>query len=135
MSNYFGAMGTAIYNKLKAGTALTAELGGTLIYESQAPDNAALPFVVYNHQGGGPENISPGNLQSDIWQVRGYAATRAAANRIDGLVYDLLHKGSLTVTGYTNIWTVKEQNISMLENPPDGVKIYSAGGLYRVRLT
>ena len=134
MSNFFGAMGTAIYDKLKAGTALTTELGGSLIYMDQSPDGAALPYVIYNHQGGGPENISPGNLQSDIWQVRGYAATRAAANRIDGLVTDLLHRGSLTATGYTNIWTAKETNISLVENPPDGAKIYSAGGLYRVRI-
>ena len=134
MSNFFGAMGTAILDKLKAGTALIAELGGTAIYVDQAPDGALLPYVVYNHQGGGPENISPGNLQSDIWQVRGYAATPASANRIDGLVTDLLHRGSLVATGYTNIWTAKETDISLVENPPDGAKIYSAGGLYRVRL-
>ena len=66
MSNFFGAMGTAILDKLKAGTALIAELGGTAIYVDQAPDGALLPYVVYNHQGGGPDNISPGNLQSDI---------------------------------------------------------------------
>jgi hypothetical protein len=134
MSNYFGAMGTAIYNKLKAGTALVAELGGTAIFEGMGTANQTLPYVIFNHQGGGPENISPGNLQSDIWQVRGYASTRAAANRIEGHVSDLLHRGSLTATGYTNIWTVKETNLSLVENPPDGAKIYSAGGLYRVRV-
>lgn len=134
MSDYFGAMGTAIYNTLKAGTALITELGGTFIYFEQAPDHASLPYIVYNHQGGGPENISPGALQSDVWQVRGFASTRAAANRIDGNIYDLLHRKTLTVSGYTNIWTVKELNISLVENPPSGEKVYSAGGLYRVRL-
>jgi hypothetical protein len=134
MSDYFGAMGTALYTTLAAGTALISELGGTAIYADYAPDSASLPFVVFSHQGGGPENISPGNLQSDVWQVRGYAETRAEANRIDGLCTDLLHRKILTVSGYTNIWTVKESNISLVEIPPDGANVYSAGGLYRVRI-
>lgn len=135
MSDYFGAMGTAILNKLKAGTALITELGGTYIYADQAPDTASPPYVVFNHQGGGPENISPGNLQSDIWQIRAYATTRAQANRLDGDIYDLIHRKILSVSGYANLYTWKEQNISLVENPPDQAKIYSAGGLYRVRLS
>lgn len=133
MSNYFGAVGSAIYSKLGAGTALTAELGGTLIYSDQAPDNAALPYVVFSYQAGGAENITPSDMHSDVWWVRGYAATRATANRIHGHVYDLLHQGSLTISGYTNYWMVEESNILLTENPPDGVKVYATGGLYRIR--
>ena len=135
MSDYFGAMGTAIYNTLKAGTALTTELGGTFVYADQAPDNASLPYIVFNHQGGGPENISPGNLQNDLWQIRGFASTRAQANRIDGDVTDLVHRVNISISGYTTVWCVKETNISLVENPPDGAKIYSAGGFYRVRIS
>jgi hypothetical protein len=134
MTDYLGAMGTAIYNQLKAGSALVAELGGTAIYCGLAPDHTSLPYVVFNHQAGGPENISPGNLHSDVWQVRGYAASLAQANRIDGLIQDLLHRQIISISGYTNIWTVKEENISMVESPPSEARIYSAGGLYRVRV-
>jgi len=135
VSDYFGAMGTALYSTLSGGTALISELGGTAIYSEQAPDNATLPYVVFNHQGGGLENIVHDNLRNDIWFVRGYAATRAQANRIDGNCQDLLHKKKLTITGYTNFWTVREDDVSLVETPPDEQRVYMAGGFYRIRIT
>ncbi len=54
------ALETALYNTLSGGTALTALLaGGTAapsIYNQQAPDEAAFPYVVFALQGGGDEN-------------------------------------------------------------------------------
>lgn len=135
MSDYFGAMGTALYSKLAGGTALIAALGGTAIYSEQAPDNTAIPYAVYNHMAGGPENITPKIMHTDLWFVRGYASTRAAANLIDGHISDLLHKGSLTVAGWTTFWLVREESIALVDNAPNGEKIYSAGGTYRVRLS
>lgn len=139
MSDFFGAMGTALYSKLAGGTALITALGGTAIYADLAPDDTSLPYVVFSHQGGGPENIEPRDLRSDLWWIRAYASTRGAANLLDGHVSDLLHKGSLTVSGWTCFWLVREMDIalsqSLVENLPSGEKVYTAGGMYRVRLS
>ena len=135
MTDYFGAMGTALFTTLSGGTPLTSELGGTVIYAGHAPDNASLPYVVYSHQGGGPENINSSDLRSDVWNVRGYAATRPQANRIDGQIEALLHRQTITVSGYNTFWLVREENYSLDEQQPDKTWVYTAGGLYRVRLT
>lgn len=131
----FGAMGTAIYSKLAAGTALTSALGGTAIYADQAPDNTSLPYVVFNHMAGGPENITPRDYRTHLWFVRAYAATRGNANIYDGHVSDLLHKGTLSVSGWTTFWLVREEDFSLIENLPNGNKVYMAGATYRVRLS
>jgi len=135
MSDYFGAMGTALYSKLSGGTALTTALGGTFIYSEQAPDGADLPYVIFNHASGGPENIIPVDLRTDAWFVRAYDDDRATANRLDGHISDLLHKGSLSVSGWTCFWLVREESLSLVENLPSGEKTYMAGGMYRVRLS
>lgn len=129
------ATAAAIYSKLQAGTALTALLSGTTaIYHMQAPDGATLPYVVYNHQAGGPENITPSDMNNDIWQVRSYSDVSAAtAGNIDAQVDVLMHGGSLTVTGYTNFWCKRMTNVVLVENTPNG-QIWSCGGLYRIRL-
>lgn len=135
MTDYLGAMGTAIYSKLAGGTALVAALGGTAIYADLAPDGMRLPYVVFSHQAGGPENICPHEMYSDVWFVRAYAASRAQANAIDGHVSGLLHRGGLSVSGYSAFWVVRETTVSLVENPPNGEHVYMAGGLYRVRLS
>ena len=44
----FNALNAGIYTTLAAGTALTGALGGTAIYYQQAPEAAALPYVVFS---------------------------------------------------------------------------------------
>ena len=135
MGDIFGAMGTAIYTKLAGGTALTTALGGTLIYQDQVPDNAGKPYVVFNHMGGGPDNITPRDMRSHLWFVRAYASTRASANAYDGHISGLLHKGTISVSGYSTFWLVREEDISLVENLPNGQNVYVAGATYRVRLS
>jgi hypothetical protein len=67
--------------------------------------------------------------------VRAYAATNAQARRLDGLADDLLHEGSLSVSGWTTFWMVREDDFSLVDNPPNGSPVYMAGGMYRVRLS
>ena len=134
MSDYFGAMGTAIYGQLAAGTALISALGGTAIYADQAPDGAALPYVVFSHQGDGPDTSSGSTLREGVWFARAYAATKAAAASLDGLIDARLHTQSLNVSGWTNIWLVRELDHALVENPPNGEKIYMCGGTYRITI-
>lgn len=132
----FNALHTGIYNKLTGGTALTALLAGTAsIYYQQAPDGAILPYVVFNSQGGGPDNTNASDMRDMVYHVRGYANSPALAGSVDAQISSLLHRGSVTVSGYTNFWLVRETDTSLVENPPDQEKIHMAGGIYRIRLT
>lgn len=135
MTDILGAMGTAIYSKLSNGTALTTAMGGTAIYIDQAPDNASLPYVIFNLVAGGPDNITPRDMRSSLWDVKAFASTRGSANVLDGLCSSLLHGGSVTVSGYTTFWLVRESDFSLVENLPNGGKIYMAGGDYRIRIS
>jgi hypothetical protein len=135
VTDYFGAMGTAIYSTLAAGTALITELGGTAIYQDFAPDGAARPYLIYNHQGGGNENLTHSGLKNNVWFVRGYANTRAKAVAIDAKIDALLNKRTLSITGFTNFWTVRELDQSAVELMPNNSRIYMAGAFYRIRVT
>lgn len=126
----------ALYTKLSGGTALTALLAsGSSIYYMQAYDNAPLPYVVFDMAAGGPENINGSDLRSEVVMVKGYGTSADRAGSIDAACSSLLHKGSLSVTGYVNIWCCRETDISLLENTPSGEKVWMSGGYYRVRLT
>lgn len=130
------ALGSAIYSKLTGSSNLTGLLAGTgAVYRMQAPEAAALPFVVFGLQAGGPENITASDLRDEVYNVQAYARTPALAGSIDAQVSSLLHHGSLTVSGYTNIWCGRETDLEYTESEPTGAIIYHAGALYRIRLT
>lgn len=131
----FNALNTAIYSTLSGGTALTNLLGGTAIYYQQAPDNRSAPYVIYNLQGGGYENIEPRDMWNGVYFVRGFSPNAATAGSIDAQAHALLHKKALSVAGWTNFWLVRESDMALVENMPNGSKLYMAGGMYRIRLS
>ena len=130
------ALNSAIYGKLNASTALTNLLAGTTsIYYLQAPDEASYDYVVFSHQAGSPENIYAGDLRNQLVYVRGYSTTGpAAAGSIDAQISGLLHRGSVTVSGYDNFWLVREEEFNLVENAPNGTKVWMAGAFYRIRI-
>ncbi len=129
------ALETAIYSKLSGGTALIADLGGTAIYNLQVKDNTPLPYVVYSHVAGGPDNITASDSWSQLYLVRAFASTQVKVRSIEANFDALLHRQTLNVSGYTNFWTVRENDApSTVENLPNGEKAYASGGYYRIRL-
>lgn len=129
-------LNAALYSTLSGGTALTALLAGTTsVYFEQAPDDAALPYVVWNYQGGGDDNKSPHRTKQIVAFVRGYNQTGPAlAGSIDAQIDALLHRQALTVSGWANYWTAREQDLSAVETDAANVKTWMSGGYYRVRL-
>ena len=125
---------TGLYTALTGGTALISELGATAIYHRHTPQGTARPYVVYTHSGGGHENINPSDLQNHLYLVKAVADGSKEAGTIDDLVIDLLHGGTLTVAGYTNIWMAREQEVQMTETLRDGKVAYHCGGYYRIRI-
>jgi hypothetical protein len=129
-------LNTAIYTKLAGGTVLTALLtnGTASIFYQQAKDNAVPPYVVWNHMAGGPTNDYPHDSRDQIVFVRGYSTVPALAGTIDAQISTLLHRGTLAVSGYTNWWLARETETALIENAPDGTKVYMAGAQYRIKL-
>jgi hypothetical protein len=136
MSDPLSATAAALYTTLTGGTALTSLLAGTTsVYDTQAPDGASLPYVVFSHAGGGPDNLNASNLENDVWFIRAYTTSgMKAAYAIREQVDALVHKHNLSTTGWRAFWCCRETSITGIENPPDGVRVYAAGGLYRIRL-
>jgi hypothetical protein len=129
------ALDSALYSRLQ-GTAITALLAGTTsLYHIQAPENATLPYIVWNIQGGGDENLDANRTKNLVLFIRAYSENSAAtAGSIDAQVDTALHLAPLTVSGWTNIWFAREQDLESVQLEPSGNRFFMAGGLYRVRL-
>ena len=126
------ALETGLYNALKGSSALITELGGTAIYNKLAPQGTTGAYVIFQWQGGGAENDTPRESESVLYTVRAIADTQAKAATVAGLIDAALHKKTLTITGYTNYWTAREQDLNLLELTADGVQKYHVGGIYRI---
>lgn len=125
------ALNTAIYSKL-GGTATAA---GTAVFFNIAPDTQPLPYIVFDYTGDLDENINPSRLRNALIFARAYAATPAQAGAIDGQVDALLHLQTMTVTGWANFWTARENGFSLAEPDQAGRITHMAGAEYRIRLT
>lgn len=132
MSGHISALETGLYNKLVGQASLITALGGTLIYNQQAPQNPGARYCVFQWQGGGDANESPTRMRNVLYTVRGIATTRAAAGSIDAAIDNALHKQTLTVSGWTNIYCHRETDINFIEQDAGGVNKYHAGGIYRI---
>lgn len=132
----FNAINAALYSTLSAGTALTTLLSSTTaLYNMQAPDGATFDYVVWNVQGGGDDNMTAHRTKNLVVFVRGYSSTSAArAGSIDAKIDSLLHKAILSVSGWSNFWSAREEDISTVEVTEAGNTIWCAGGMYRLRL-
>lgn len=129
-------LNAALYTRLQ-GSASTYLSGTTAIYYKQAPEDAALPYIVWNIQGGGDENLDANRTKNLVLFIRAYArgaGSAALAGTIDNQIDAALHLNPLTVSGWTNIWLARETDIELVDLEPNGTQIHTAGALYRVRL-
>lgn len=127
---------TALYSRLQTTSAVTSLLSGTTaIYNLQAPNNATYPFVVFSLQGGGDDNDTANRTKNLLVFVRAYSGVSALqAGSIDAQIDTALHLAPLTVSGWTDFWLAREEDLETVETEPDGQHIYMRGGFYRVRL-
>jgi hypothetical protein len=129
----FNALNSAINSRLTSGTALVSALGGTAIYHGYAPENRALPFVVWSYSGGGAENMTPNASVNEVIYIRAYATTAKKAAQIDAQVA-LLMETDLSLTGWNNYWLAREDELYLPELDDAGKTTWSCGAYYRVRL-
>ena len=129
------ALETALYTQLTGGTALTALLAGTTsVYNTQAPPGAAFPYVVFNLASGLTENVDDNERDDLYYTVKGVGtATMGQVGNIAAQLDSLLHKQSLSVSGYTNLWQRRTARVQYAEVDA-GITYYHQGGTYRFRL-
>jgi hypothetical protein len=132
VADFQSALEVGLYNKLTTQASLITALGGTLIYNSMAPQNPGTKYAVFQWQGGGDANESPTRMRNLLYTVRGVATTKAVALSIDSAIDDALHNQTLTVSGWTNIQLQRETDINFIEQDAGGVNRYHAGAIYRV---
>lgn len=131
--SFYNELNSAINSRLTGGTALVSALGGTAIYHGGAPDESALPYVVWNHQASNRDNWTPSESAQSVLYVRAYAATAKKAGQIDDCVADLM-KTNLTLTGWTNFWLAREEEFLLPEKDETGSTTWMCGAYYRIRL-
>jgi hypothetical protein len=131
MAGPLGVIDTAIYNKLNV-SAITTLLGSAKIYKSIAPQGTALPFVVFQWQGGGDENVTPRNSVNVVYTVKAVGSTLVSVDNIDAQIKIALHEQTLTVTGWTNYRTQREDAVDFVEVDEAGVVTYHRGAIYRI---
>jgi len=126
------ALETALYTKLANTSALTTELGGTYVYNTNAPQNPPAKYVVFQYQGGGDVNDTKQRSRNVLYAVYGVAQGRAAAAAVDGQIDTALHLGSLTVSGWANnLWLARERDVNFTEQDSTGRPRHRIGGFYR----
>ena len=131
------AVDDAIYAKLAAGTALTTLLGGTAIYNALAPRGSAItyPLVIFSKSSGLDDNTSPCRTRTLVYQVTALSATgKKEAEDIDTVIDTVLHNTTLSVTGWSDYWFMRENDISYVEQIPGGRILWHEGAMYRVRI-
>ncbi len=132
--SFFVDLNTAIDTRLSGGTALISAIGGTAIYNGIAPDESALPYVVWSYQASNRDNWTPSDSSQSLIFIRAYASTALKAGQIDDCVADLM-KTNLTVTGgWNNFWLAREEEFLLPEKDETGVTTWMCGAYYRVRL-
>jgi len=136
MATTLGLINKALYSRLSGGTALTTLLAGTAsIYHMQAPDDAALDYVVFSCMSGGPQNINPSRVEDVTYFIRGYSKIGpAAADAIDAQLDIALHGQPLTISGWTNFWLARISYLVNADVLPNTSKVWMSGGMYRIRL-
>ena len=135
MSGVLNLVSTALYTKFTGDTTLKALVASnTSFYAIKAPKDEAYPFVVWSLLYGGPENITPSDLQSHLYFIRAYATSALTSGNIHARIASLLHQQSITVTGFTNIWLSLEEEYEGEEILETGNTVFMRGGGYRIRL-
>lgn len=130
------AVATALYGSLSADSTLTTLLGGTRIYQDQAPQSAAYPLLVFTLITA-PDAYTFGQRTwtDSLWQIRAYAESESSAlagsvmARVDALLTDQ----TLTVAGTAAMVVRRTERLPGLpETDQSGIPIRSAGARFQI---
>lgn len=121
----------AIYNALSGDTGLSAVITG--VYDNPEQDTVAFPYVTIgeNIQTAWDTDDDAGDQNSIAVHVWSRKGGRKEVKQINGLVYGILNRANLSVTGYQFIDCIAEG--SSVELDPDG-RTYHGINNFRITL-
>lgn len=129
-----------IYDALYASSDVVGQVGGTpnpRIYRDLAPQGADLPYYVFQRSGGpGDINDTPKEAHEALYLVQGVTeVSPAAAGIMAGYSRTALHRVTLTVASWVNIWCACEGHVELTEIDQDtGRQSWRQGHFVRIRL-
>jgi len=106
----------AIYSKL-SDSLLTADIGGRF-FDTQAPEGAEYPYVVYLIVSDGPDNVFGGYYEDVLIQFSLFSKTENDTTEIEtmfGHLKTLFDECSFNITDQTLIWMRRENATLMAE--------------------
>ncbi len=114
---------------------LLADTADPSVYSWQAADNALYPFVVFSDLSDTEANETSHELHDVIYQIRAFTKnSMKSAKAIDYQIRLLFHNQSLSVSGFRVLKCARIGSVRFVENQQSTDKVFSSGGLYRVRL-
>jgi hypothetical protein len=133
------AVDKAWYTKLTGSTALCALVGGTAsprIYNTMAPQNATLPFVVFQKQGGGHIADNPREYANMVYMTKAVGGKLSECEAIEVEVINAIDRQTLAIAdNYAHVATFKRGHLHFIEDIGGGSMVYHIGGLYEVQVT
>lgn len=131
----------SLYGKLAGDTTLNNLLASSpsgyakSIYHQEAPQAAAMPYVIFSKSSGVPTEAmhAPSVMQTDVWMVKAVDHNTSAdtAEAIADRITTLLNDASLSISGGTLLYLRRQSDIDYPEIT-DGELYRHVGALYRL---
>lgn len=126
----------AIYEKLNVASLTTLLASGSAgIVHAVAPPSAAYPLCVFQKQAGLVDQLAMGGdaAKNQLWVVKGVVrgTSQSVAEDIDKATTDLLHFGSLNISGADDMYLAREGDVEYPEVSGDA-QFRHVGGIYRL---
>lgn len=131
------ATNKAIYTKLNTTSGVTALLSSaTAIFNTLAPVNTPLPYIVYTLAGGGSENESPLDSADLTYYVKAVTGSAATAGALADAIRAALHEpASMTIDSPWTIIRCQNTTGIFFQEMLERVAYWHGGGAYRIRLS
>lgn len=126
-------LNAALKAKLLASSAVTA-LVGQRVFILQAPPGSMLPYVVFQHIGGGWTNDSPRDNVEPFYQVMCWSTDFDEANALNAAVEAALNRQQLATDaqGWNNYWLSSNDFIERVDWAENN-QVWGFGDEYSIR--
>ena len=144
MSVYSERVRKAIFGKLNVAGVLSSGTGlATGVYNAKAPDDAEMPYLIFQQQAASPVEYSMGvtnALETSFWIVKGVADKHSSTTKSAQEVAETISQDaetalgtSMTLTGGGTVtWLARVNDMPPIESQMGDRYIYQRGFLLRV---
>lgn len=124
-----------LHSYIAAGTAIIAALGGTAIYNLQAPAKTNPPYLIIGYQSGGDTHITPKPEADVTYLVKCVSMAQPQASQVADLLRTRLDECDLALDAPWVAYRCQHMTIVLYVENVDGRQVYHHGGTYRIRAT